>query len=130
VSDRGAGGLLKLAAGLVLILGGVAWVSTGPLGVQVRVAVRQGTVPIVSPGRTMATEVVAARGVPVYVFAVAGDEFWVYESRTHADLQNLADLGRGAPPARNASAAPARLDEVAILRFDRSIGVLTAVYRH
>ena len=128
--DRGAAALLKLAAGLALFLVATAWVASGPLALRTGEAMRQGVAAVVIPGRTMATEVVALRGLPVYVFVVGADEFWVYDSRTRADLQNLAELGRGVVPTLNGSREPSRIHETAILRFDRGSGRLKGVHRH
>jgi len=86
--------------------------------------------PVVVPGRTTGREVFALLGRPARRLVVAGDAFWVYESRTLADLENLADLGQGLLATRNVSESPARMDEVGMLRFDGATGRLKAVYRH
>src|SRR6185503_16870938 len=126
MGDHGGPRLLGLAGGLLLFLAGLAWVSAGPLGTQARTAMRRGTEAVLVAGRTTATEVVSRRGLPVSVRVVEGDEFWIYDSRTRADLESLESLGRGALPAREGSPGPVRLDEAGILRFDRATGRLKA----
>jgi hypothetical protein len=78
---------------------------------------------LVTPGVTTATELKEQRAFRNVVHA-AGDEFWQLSDK-RLDLNRLQET---VTALQHASAAPAKLHDVAILRFDGRTGLLKAVY--